>query len=58
MAIGDEGTDTLVNIEQASFVDGTLLLRVYDETRSNTTTANSQLNPAVAVLAGGGYVIT
>ncbi|MFM9968879.1 MAG: DUF4347 domain-containing protein, partial [Burkholderiales bacterium] len=54
---GDEGTDTLLNIEQASFADGTLNLRAYGETRVNTTTSSDQQAPAVTVLSGGGYVV-
>ncbi|MFM9972831.1 MAG: beta strand repeat-containing protein, partial [Burkholderiales bacterium] len=55
---GDHGTDTLVNIEQASFSDGTVTPRVYRETRVNTSTAGDQVNSMIALLSDGGYVIT
>lgn len=55
---GDDGTDTLVRAEQASFIDGTVSLRSYDETTVNTFTLYDQSHPAMTLLLDGGYVVT
>jgi len=55
---GNDGTDTLTNIEQAGFADGTVTLRAYSETQINTTTLSHQGDPAITALADGGYVLT
>lgn len=52
---GNEGTDTLANIEQLQLADRTWQL--IGETRVNSTTANFQLAPAVTTLADGGYLV-
>ncbi len=53
---GDEGVDTLVSVERTSFADGTVTLRVLDETQINSTTGYGTY-PAITTLAGGGYVV-
>ncbi|OGA68839.1 MAG: hypothetical protein A3G83_15695, partial [Betaproteobacteria bacterium RIFCSPLOWO2_12_FULL_68_20] len=55
---GDEGADTLIGVENASFTDGTISLVSSGENRVNTTTAGSQGDQAIAVLADGGFVVT
>jgi Ca2+-binding RTX toxin-like protein len=55
---GDDGTDTLIDIDQAGFADGTVSLQVYGGTRTNTYTTSAQWHPAIAALADGGYLVT
>ncbi len=56
---GDDGTDTLISIERASFVDGTTIsLAVYMETPVNTTSASDQSSSAITALTNGGYIVT
>src|SRR3990167_6150528 len=55
---GDEGADTLIGVENASFTDGTISLVSSGENRVNTTTAGFQGFHAIAALSGGGFVVT
>ena len=55
---GDEGTDTLIGVEQASFTDGNVTLKLLREVRVNSYTTSLQTDPSVAALSGGGYVVT
>ena len=54
---GNDGTDTLIKVEQARFTDGTVKLRWPGEATVNTTAYNSQGFPAITTLADGGYVV-
>jgi Ca2+-binding RTX toxin-like protein len=56
-ANGNEGSDTLISIEQAAFADGTLSLKSVGETRVNTTTAGDQRYPVITAMSDGGYVL-
>ena len=57
-ADGNEGLDTLHNVETLQFGDGVRLQALRGEVRVNSTTANNQLYPSVAALADGGYVVS
>jgi Ca2+-binding RTX toxin-like protein len=54
---GNDGVDTLIGIEQASFADGVVGMPVFSETLVNTTTLASQRESAITTLADGGYVV-
>jgi hypothetical protein len=58
---GDQGSDTLTDVERVSFGDGTIGLNIIDtqfaEFRANTFTSFDQALPSIAGLNGGGYVI-
>ena len=54
---GDEGADTLDGIEAVKFVDGSWQV-IRGEFLVNTTTIDSQQNPAMTALADGGFVVT
>jgi len=53
---GDDGLDYLSRIENVAFAGETL--HVTTEFRVNTTTLNDQLQPAMAGLSDGGFVVT
>jgi Ca2+-binding RTX toxin-like protein len=60
---GNEGTDTLSNIQTLKFSDGDIQASDINSSQQtsfivNTTRPNSQLNSAVAFLDDGGYIIT
>ncbi|MNQ70435.1 hypothetical protein D3C85_850740 [compost metagenome] len=55
---GNEGIDTLHNFEMLQFGDGVRLQALVGEGRVNRTTASNQINPSVAALADGGYVVS
>ncbi|MFM9967368.1 MAG: putative Ig domain-containing protein, partial [Burkholderiales bacterium] len=59
-ANGDDGTDTLINVEKASFTDGTISIsnQLFVETRINATTVGEQNDPSITALNDGGYVVT
>ncbi|VVN09551.1 hypothetical protein PS647_03770 [Pseudomonas fluorescens] len=59
-ATGEAGLDTLQGIERLQFADGTLLVEgtAGGELRVNSTTASEQVQPSVAALADGGYVVS
>jgi hypothetical protein len=58
---GDDGTDTLVGIQNLSFTDGAIALTstgvVSGETRVNAYTSGGQMQSAIATLKDGGYVV-
>jgi Ca2+-binding RTX toxin-like protein len=56
---GSDGTDTLIgNYESVGFSGGAELLHASGDFRVNTTTTNYLVNPSIAALAGGGFVVT
>ena len=58
-ADGNDGLDTLRNIEQLQFADRTYnLVPSTGETQVNTTTTNEQQGAKIAVLTDGGWVVT
>ena len=58
---GDEGTDTLLGIQGLNFANGSIGLArsgsATGETRINTYTQGGQVEPVVATLNDGGYVV-
>ena len=58
---GDEGTDTLFGIQSLSFANGSIGLSrlgtATGETRINAYTQGGQVEPVVATLKDGGYVV-
>ena len=55
---GDEGVDSLFDIEQLQFADRTFEVTPGGISQINTTTNNAQYAPAVTTLSDGGWVIT
>ncbi|UUY09855.1 hypothetical protein LRS11_07420 [Pseudomonas sp. J452] len=55
---GDEGADSLFDIEQLQFADRTFEVTPGGISQINTTTNNSQYAPAVTTLSDGGWVVT
>jgi Ca2+-binding RTX toxin-like protein len=55
-ADGNTGTDVLREVEAASFLDGLVGIGAGD-LRVNSTTADNQMQPAIAALSDGGYVV-
>jgi len=57
-ADGNEGVDTLHDVETLQFGDGVRLQALRGEVRVNSTTASDQSQPAISALSDGGYVVS
>ena len=57
---GEAGRDQINAVEQLRFANGTITVNGSPggEVLVNTSTASDQINPSVAALAGGGYVVS
>lgn len=58
IADGDEGTDTLSNIQIARFMDGNFRITLGSEFRVNTATSSNQSFPSITGLSNGGFVVS
>jgi len=54
---GSDGRDTLVGVEKLRFADGDLQLVDVGEVQVNTWVRDHQGDPAIATLAGGGWIV-
>jgi hypothetical protein len=54
----DEGTDVLNGVETLQFADRSWQITKLGELLVNTTTADSQVSPAITALADGGFVVS
>ena len=59
LANGDEGTDTLSNVQRLQFSDAVVQITVAQraDTQVNTYPSSSQTNPSMTKLADGGYLV-
>ncbi|MFK0087404.1 type I secretion C-terminal target domain-containing protein, partial [Pseudomonas sp. NPDC090755] len=57
-ADGNEGSDSLHDVETLLFGDGVQLQAIRGEVLVNSTTADGQMDPLIVKLMGGGYVVS
>ncbi|MFK8332984.1 beta strand repeat-containing protein [Pseudomonas sp. BJa5] len=58
LADGNDGNDSLHDVETLLFGDGVQLKAIRGEVLVNSTTADGQMDPVIVKLIGGGYVVS